>query len=174
MTTNYDEAKRIAADIKEAIISTDDQILDGYVWGVHDYEHLRVLVMESDVESLAAAQRVLLPLQKEFTPGIIGATVKNIRRQGVENAGDLVTRESMTLWMHVVDEINAYGVSMGDDDLVVNDLAQELFLLAFTEPGLALDAVALVKERGLLPVETIRALIAEREASTVPLREGSL
>lgn len=173
MMSRKSEAECIADEIKQAM--TDDGIqLAGYVWRAHDFENLRNLVDRGEVEALTVLRRVLLPLHALFTPGLIGAMVKNIRRQGVENAGELITRETVTEWARMIDAINEYGRSMGVMQLTDDEKAQEVMLLAFTDPEIVDEVIGLVSERGLLPAETIRGLVAERRNSVAVLTDGCL
>lgn len=174
MTSNRDEARRIAGEIRQAIEAYDGH-LDGYMWGVHDDEHLRHLVMENDVEALTAAQRLLLPLQREYTPGMIGIIVKNIRNQGVMNAGELVTRESVTGWVSMLKAISDSEWSVGTTVLMGDGSKfQEVLLMAFTDPEIAGEVTSIVCERGPLPPDMIRGLAVERKSSVPALREGAL
>lgn len=173
MMSRKSEAERIADEIKQAM--TDDGIqLAGYVWRAHDFENLRNLVDRGEVEALTVLRRVLLPLHELFTPGLIGAMVKNIRRQGVENAGELITRETVTEWARMIDSINEYGRSMGVMQLTDDERAQEVMLMAFTVPEITSEVISIVCERGLLPAEMIHSLVVERRDSVAALTAGCL
>lgn len=167
------EAERIAAEIKLAM-AEDDAQLGGYAWRTHDFENLRNLVYANEIEALTVLRRVLLPRHELFTPGLIGAMVKNHRRQGVENAGELITRETVAEWRRMLDAINEYGRLTGVLQLSDEELAQEVLLLVFTDPEIASEAISLVHERGLLPAETIRGLVVERRSSAAALTVGCL
>jgi hypothetical protein len=168
-----EEVERLADEIKQAMVEDGTQLVS-YAWRAHDFENLRNLVDGNQVEALAVLRRVMMPLHELFTPGLMGAMVKNIRRQGVENAGALITRETVTEWNRMLDSINEYGRSMGAIQLSDDERSQEVLLMAFTDPEITSEVIGLVSERGLLPAETIRGLVAERKGKAQALREGAL
>jgi hypothetical protein len=70
--------------------------------------------------------------------------------------------------------INSYGESASVFSLIEEDDSQEVLLLAFTDPEIVNDVIAVVGERGLLPAEAMKAVIAERRRSVTALRAGAL
>jgi hypothetical protein len=68
--------------------------------------------------------------------------------------------------------INSYGESASVFSLIEEDDSQEVLLLAFTDSEIVNDVM--VGERGLLPAEAMKAVIAERRRSVTALRAGAL
>lgn len=173
MRTRRGEAKRIAAEIQQSVVGASGNS-SPYGWKEYEWESLRQFAKANDIEVLEAIQRNLLPLQPPYTPGFIGLIVTNIRGQGIENAGELVTRESIVGWARMFNSINEYAQSIGLESLTNDEQAQKMLVLAFTDPEIADEVTALVCERGLMPAEAIRGLVIERRVSVTALHEGAL
>lgn len=173
MIDRRDETKRLVAEINDLLESEMSRLQD-YSYGVQFGHYLRELGSLEQVGVLRVIKRICFPLHPAFIPGIVVALVKFLDRQGIDNAGDLITRKSITAWSSLYLAIKEHGESIGSYALVEVEAAQEVLLLAFTETEIAGKVSSVVRERGLLPVDALCGLVAEREESVSALSEGSL
>lgn len=165
------EAKRIGAEIRQTRRTTDHTGWSNS-WSANDGSHLQALIDDANVDALRIIQR-LYPLDTPYGPGHIGIVTQKLRESDMDPI-KLVTVESLDAREKIIKAITAYGRGFGNPYLYEREGSLDVYLMAFTDTESVDDIAEIVRARGIMPPEQIRALVKEMQNGVVSLREGIL